>query len=143
MLPSGYTVAVRSGTAAGGDELAVLAPDGRLCVTIELTERGPSVRIEAAELSVASRGKMQLSADSLTLTSDNDLALVAGGDLRLEAKGKLATQAFEQSIVATHGDVAVQANDDVRLDGERVRLNSPDAAPLRHARELRGEEGER
>jgi hypothetical protein len=133
-LPSGYVVDVQGGAS---EALRVLAPDGRVCVTIELTDKGPAVHIEAASLSVASRGQLSLSAQSVELAAEQDVILRAGGDVKLVADGKLTSTAFEQDLVATHGDVRIEANDDVRVDGERIRLNSPDLPPLRHAGQLR------
>lgn len=133
-LPSGYVVDVQAGAS---EALRVLAPDGRVCVTIELTEKGPAVHIEAAALSVASRGPIALSAQSVELAAEHDLVLRAGGDVKLVAEGKMTSTAFEQDLVATHGDVRIEANDDVRVDGERIRLNSPDLPPLRRSGQLR------
>ncbi len=133
-LPSGYVVDVQAGPS---EALRIVAPDGRVCVTIELTEKGPAVHIEAASLSVASRGPLALSARSVELAAEEDVVLRAGGDIKLTAEGKLTSTAFEQDLVATHGDVRIEANDDVRVEGERIRLNSPDLPGLRRPGELR------
>lgn len=126
-LPSGYAVDV----SARPERLDIKAPDGTICLTITLAPEGPRVEISAASLSVESRGEIALRAETLTLAARRDLSLSAGEDAAITAGGALQTKAFEQHIEATHGDIRVQANDDVRIDGERVRLNSPDAAPLR------------
>lgn len=114
-LPSGYAVAV---TTEGGERLTVRAPDGRVCVTITLTAQGPAVEIDAASLSIASRGDLRLEAERMTLASR--------GALTLEAQGELVLQGHSQHLVSTHGDIHVEANDDVRVDGERIRLNAPE-----------------
>ena len=41
-----------------------------------------------------------------------------------EVGGRASLEAHDVRIQARRGDVAVKANDDVRLDGERVLLNS-------------------
>jgi hypothetical protein len=132
-LPSGYSMAVHGPTSAGArlGELELRAPDGRVCLTVVLGPNGPEVRIEAAELSIATRGKLELRAEDLSLVAAKDLSIRAGGALSLDAAGHLETRGFSQAIRATHGDIHVEANDDVRVDGERVRLNAPDAVPLR------------
>ncbi len=123
-LAGGYGLEVRASDGSGrASALDVRAPDGRVCLTIRLDDGGPRVEITAASLSVR--------ADDLALEAKKDLALRAGGGILLEAQGALVSRALEQHIEATRGDILVEANDDVRLEGERVRLNSPDAPPLR------------
>ncbi|MFO0553966.1 MAG: hypothetical protein U0271_36640 [Polyangiaceae bacterium] len=119
-LPSGYGVSVTTGPE---ERLELKAPDGRVCLRIRLTEAGPELEVEAAALSVVSRGSMSLRAERLSIEAEKDLAIKAGGTLTTEGRS--------QHLSATHGDFHVEANDDVRLDGERVRLNAPEAAPLR------------
>lgn len=114
-LPSGYAVSV---TADGAERLTVRAPDGRVCVTITLTAQGPAVEIDAASLSIASRGALRLEADELSLASRGALTLAAEGDVVVQGRS--------QHLVSTHGDIHVEANDDVRVDGERIKLNAPE-----------------
>jgi len=131
-LPSGYSMSVNTPTEQRGlGALELRAPDGRVCLTVFLGPNGPEVRIEAAELSIATRGKMDLEAESMSLTARRDFSLRAGGDISIETPGHLSTSGFSQSLTSTHGDLHLDANDDVRVDGERIRLNAPDAPPLR------------
>jgi hypothetical protein len=95
------------------------------------------VAIDAAALSIRSRGPMQLAGQEVRIEAERGLALRSGGPLAIETDETLSLRGREQHLEATHGDVHVEANDDVRLDGERVRLNAPDAAPLRRPREPR------
>ena len=53
--------------------------------------------------------------EGVAITTDGDVAIVAAGDLE--------TRARTQTIAAELGDVRVVANDDVRLTGERIRMN--------------------
>lgn len=114
-----------------GDRLDVKAPDGRVCLSIQMTPDGPRVEISAAALAVTATGTLSLAADTLRLDARRDLAITTGGDVRIEAAGALVTRAVEQRIEATLGDVRIGANDDVRVDGERVLLNAPEAPRLR------------
>jgi len=128
MFASGYGVTVRT---ANGEQLELRAPDGRVCLRVTLTERGPAVEIETADLSILSHGAIRLGAQDLEIEATRSLAIKSGGDFRIESAGQLATTAASQKIEATRGEIHVKANDDVRVDGERVRLNAPEAPPLR------------
>ena len=97
-LPSGRTIECADAE-EGGELVTIRSPSGTVELEVRLTERGPVLRFEAASL-------------------------------ELEAKGTIRTRckAFEvvaedAEITATRGDVAIRANDDVRLNGERVKLN--------------------
>ncbi len=106
-------------------ELSIRAPDGRVCLQVTLTPEGPRVELDSVSLSIAARGDLKMSCDNMELRAEKDLALSAGGDVTLRAEGELTTEGLAQTIRATRGDVQVKANDDVDLDGERIRLNSP------------------
>lgn len=131
MLRSGYGLEATEGT--GADHLSITAPDGRICLKIVLLPDGPLVEMQSVSLSIAARDALTLECDRLDiharqeiiLRSDGDLSQQAGGDLRLRAEGLLETEAHTQHLRARWGDIQVTANDDVLLDGERIRLNSP------------------
>lgn len=130
-LSSGY--GVRTEERAGGDLLEIVAPDGRVCLQIVLTPEGPRVQIESAALHVRTHGALQLECEalavhareSISLRSDGGVSIEAGVDLVANAGRMIETEAWGQEIRARRGDVHLEANDDVLLDGERVRLNSP------------------
>lgn len=126
-LPSGYAVDVRTAP----EELVVRAPGGQICLRVHLTPEGPQVEIDAGSIALRSKGEISLSGSRVVLEGRDGIALRSGADLAIEAEGALRTTAFEQVIEATGGDIHVDANDDVRVDGERIRLNSPEPAPLR------------
>ena len=52
-----------------------------------------------------------------------DVSISSGGDATVEAAGDLETFARAQHHTANLGNVNIRANDDVRLNGERVRMN--------------------
>lgn len=133
-LGSGYALEVVTADPArqgAHDELVLSAGNGRICLRVTLGPEGPAVSIEAASLSIQSRGAIELSGREVSIESEEGLRLRSGGSIAVEAEQAMSLRAREQHLEATHGDVHVEANDDVRLDGERVRLNAPDAAPLR------------
>lgn len=126
-LPSGYAIDVRTAP----EELVVRAPSGGICLRVHLTPEGPRVEIDAGSIALRSEGEISLAGSRIVLEGREGVSLRSGADLAIEAQGTLRTTATEQLIEATKGDIHVEANDDVRVDGERIRLNSPDAAPIR------------
>ena len=121
-LHAGYAL-----TLQGKDkkELRLEAPDGRLCLSIILTPEGPKVELVAAALSIATEGDVALACDTFEVAARQDIVLDAGGEIRARADGPLRTEALAQQHRATLGNIELTANDDVSLEGERVRLNSP------------------
>lgn len=131
-----------------GDRLEVSAPDGKICLSMTLTEAGPVLELQGVSLQIAAEETLRLQcrdldldvARDVRLRAGGDLVQQAGGDMRLAAEGELRTEASAQHQQARLGDFEVHANDDVMLDGERVRLNSP-RTPIKdgseqHTREL-------
>jgi hypothetical protein len=113
--------------------LHLQAPDGTVCLTISLRPGGPAVELSAASLRVATTGDLTLDCERLQvnarerieLLSGADIALDAGANVTTRATGEIATEADGQQHRARLGNIDLAANDDVSLQGERVRLNSP------------------
>lgn len=98
-----------------GHLLRLLGPDGERSLEIALTPEGPVLRLHsglrmdlAGDLAVDARHVSLHGREGLTLTSGADASLMAAGDL--VARAEL-------------GDLTLRANDDVRIDGERIRMN--------------------
>ena len=94
------------------DLVRIRNKDGACVLTVELTEAGPVLRFEGAALELVAPRSLD----------------VACGELRIEATGAARIGAKSVEIEARAGDVDVRANDDVRMNGERVHLNSTDPA---------------
>lgn len=105
------------------DTLELFGRDGKVVLAIEVRETGPVLRFEGAGLTLKAAGELVLDARKLTLRSEEALSLSTGGDLDLVAAGDLRSTARVQTITAELGDVRLEANDDVRIDGERVLVN--------------------
>ena len=103
--------------------LQIVAPDGHVSLTIHVSPAGPVLRFEGAGLIVHTSGALAIDAQQVAIRGRDGVAIVSGGDAHISATGDLHTQARTQSISATSGDVNVKANDDVKLKGERIRLN--------------------
>jgi uncharacterized protein (DUF2345 family) len=129
-LQHGYAVRVPQ-----ADLIEVVAPGGELCLSIRLDVGGPIVEVRAAALRVASQGDLSLDCDRFEVNARQDIALVSGGgiaqdahgDVTIRADGEIATEAEGQQHHARRGNVDIRANDDVMLEGERVKLNGPRA----------------
>ncbi len=104
-------------------ELRITDRNGGLGITISVREDGVILHLERADLAIRADGNLELSAERLHLHGRSGLALSSDGDLEVEASGDITSAGRIQHIKATRGNVNVEANDDVRLEGERVRLN--------------------
>lgn len=120
-LAGQHKIEIRRGEQA--DTLELLGRDGRVVFAIEISERGPVLRFEGPGLTIRAAGDLSLEAPRLSLRAEESLALSTGGDLDISAAGDLRSTARTQQITADLGDVRVDANDDVRIDGERVLVN--------------------
>jgi hypothetical protein len=105
------------------DTIELIGGDGKVVIAIEVSERGPVLRFEGPSLTLKAAGELALSARKLTLHADEALTLRTGGDLELCAAGEIRSTATAQTIIAELGDVRLDANDDVKIDGERVLVN--------------------
>ncbi|HEY8377051.1 MAG TPA: hypothetical protein VIK91_11205 [Nannocystis sp.] len=120
-LAGQHRIEVRRDAAA--DTVELIGRDGKVVLAIEITESGPVLRFEGAGLTLRAAGELALQARRLTFQAEEALALQTGGDLDIAAAGDLRSIARAQTITADLGDVRVEANDDVRIDGERVLVN--------------------
>lgn len=144
---TGYRVAAER--RAGDEEITVTAPDGRLCMRIRLLAEGPVIEVQSPSIHMVSTGALRLDCESLTVNAEREIALNAGvlqqtarGDVRVQAGGTFDVAADAQRLWARTGDISLEANDDVSLDGERVLLNSPKAvAPVAPAERRTPEAG--
>ncbi|HEX8985869.1 MAG TPA: hypothetical protein VF767_10565 [Bryobacteraceae bacterium] len=105
-LASGRSVVCRP--AGSCDELTIRGPEGEVLLEVVLTPKGPVLRFQAAQVQLECQGSFKVRCDSFELETAGDIVQQAGGEMRLEA---------------LRGNLDVRANDDVNLNGERVRLN--------------------
>jgi hypothetical protein len=110
---SGRTVECR--VVDGRDEVIVRGIAGDVELEVLLTPSGPVLRFRAAELVLESKGRLALDC--------HDFALRTRGDALLDVQGDLQATARATEIESRRGDVQITANDDVKLNGERVKLN--------------------
>lgn len=126
---AGHVVRLRGVGADHDERLELFAPGGRLCLTIRLTPDGAQLELDGVELHVRAHERLRLSGSHVEVSAHKTLELRSEGEIVQRARGLATSVAFEHQVEATHGEIRLVANDDIALDGERVRLNSP-ATPL-------------
>lgn len=115
-LASGRSVVVLQG---GGDErVEIRSASGDLVLSLRLTDEGPVFSLQGASFEIAAAKSLSLRADTVHVAARRDLTMEAGCTLR--ATGR------DVEVEAEPGQIAIHANDDVDITGERVRLNSDD-----------------
>jgi uncharacterized protein (DUF2345 family) len=97
--------------------------DNRVMLSIHLTETGPVLKLGGTDLTIQTLGNLAVEAERLTLHGRAGLALVSGADITVQAAGDVHSSGRHQTITASPGEVTITANDDVKLDGERIRMN--------------------
>lgn len=105
-----------------GGVLRLVAADGAQPLEIEVGPRGPLLRLRAG-IGIVVDGPISLSAQAVALTAREEISLNSGGGIALRADGDVTSEGRDNTIVARLGDVAIRANDDVRVNGERIKLN--------------------
>ena len=101
--------------APDGDRLTVSSSDGTVELDVLLTEKGPLLRFRSAELHMTATRDIRMQCDDFRVDARGKAVIAAGDDL--VAAGKTC------ELRATRGEARIKANDDVRVKGERIRLN--------------------
>jgi hypothetical protein len=107
----------------GGEEIRLVAPDGAVPVTIEVTAEGVVLRLGSVNVALRAAKDLSISAEHLILEGRSGVEVASGRDLELDVGGDLRSTAQQQFIRAERGSVDVHASDDVKLAGERVLVN--------------------
>jgi hypothetical protein len=105
------------------DVLQILGPQGRPTVVIRVGQEGAQVELAGGPVVLRVDGDLRIEAERLQLHARDRLSLSSGRDAEVVVEESLATTAKRQSLTSTLGDVRIFANDDVRMDGERIRMN--------------------
>ena len=112
-------------------ELKLLNKNRVLQLVIQVKDEGLTVNVNAYHLNVDATDQLNLSAkkvniiasDQINFKTQGNLVQQVDKDILTEAGGTNKMIAQVQKITASLGNVEIKANDDVRLDGERVLLN--------------------
>jgi len=125
---SGRAVTLEEG---GGERLVVRSPSGVVELTIRFTPEGPVLSFASAALELSTPGALRVDCAKLKLTAREGIEVTAGGSVKgdiqgnhdLIVSGASRVEADSIAVKARLGDVAIKANDDVRVNGERIFLN--------------------
>ncbi len=120
-------------TRDGGVTTLALGPiGGPVEIEIVIGVAGPVVRVHAAQLELTTRGPLALSCEdfhlhargNIELRAEGDLRQLVAGDLECVAAGDVRLDGKAMRARARRGELRLEAHDDVRIDGEKVLLNS-------------------
>lgn len=128
-LPSGRTVEVHRGP---NESLTIYHPTGQVEVSISLTEDGPVLSMAAAAINMRTSGDLNISCDrfrvrsrsSVDIRTDGDMVQQVGGNATTEVEGVALTAAHSVGVAAREGDLDLEADSDVLVNGNRVLINS-------------------
>lgn len=123
---------VRLSRKPDGEALKVVAPDGEVRLEVLLTPSGavlrvagPHVAIEAGGGLTLRCGRFEVEAEAIALGASGDVTVRAGRGLGLRAGHDAEVSAQAVQVEGRRGEIALKANDDVVVNGERVLLNCP------------------
>jgi len=127
-MPSGRAIQVSQ--EGEREAIRVTSPEGETELHVEFTADGPVLRFRTAALDLqADAVRMQCrtfelqASEQIVERSGGRVDRSAVGDVKETIGGDLLTEARIVDVRARRGDVRLRANDDVRLNGERVKLN--------------------
>jgi hypothetical protein len=131
------TVATHSGrrydiqSGERGDQLTVRSRGGEVVLRVTITDAGPVLAFESAEVELCATRALRLCADEVSVQARGDLRLSSGGaleervggNLHTRVAGALRVEAAEVEIQASEGRLAARARGTIALDGEHIALN--------------------
>ncbi|MFO0588259.1 MAG: hypothetical protein U0441_11995 [Polyangiaceae bacterium] len=119
--------------AGGVDTVHVRDRSGVCVLRIRMTDEGPVLTLAGARLEIEASRSMTLRSEELHIQAGRarldvtgDLEERVAGTVQRHALGDVDVRARRLRMKAMEGDAILEANDDVTLRGERVRLNSDD-----------------
>jgi hypothetical protein len=134
-VPENYTIELKAGSAINinthKEEISILDKNKHVQLVITIKEHGLVIDINAAQLNINAEQELNLTGKKINIKATDQLHIRSGGNLVQEIYKDSLTEvgginkmlAAVQKITATSGEVVLKANDDVKLNGERVKLN--------------------
>ena len=129
-LASGRVVEAADG-GPEGDRVTIRGRGGEVELEVRMTANGPVLRFKAADLELAAAGEVKVECDRFHVRANKEILEETGGHLRqrvagnasVMVRGQHSTKAGEARIEAKRGSVQIEANDNVQLVGERIKMN--------------------
>ena len=115
----------------GRDRFTIRSATGEVELQICMTEKGPLLRFRAAEVELEATRDVKVHCEEFHVKAEKNIIQEAGGDLRqriggqadVKVRGRMTLAAREARLQAKRGNVQIEANDDVEVLGERIKLN--------------------
>lgn len=115
----------------GRDRFTIRSATGEVELQICMTEKGPLLRFRAADVELDATRDVKVHCEEFHVKAAKHIVQEAGGDLRqriggqadVKVRGRLTLAAREARLQAKRGNVQIEANDDVEVLGERIKLN--------------------
>src|SRR5690606_1773062 len=116
-----------------GSQINIMNESGQH-ISIDISEKGLSLHTNAENLHLQANKEINLSAEKIILDAEKEINLKSKGNIITAAEKNTLQEsglvhknvAEDQKIIANLGSVEVKANDDVKIDGERVLFNCED-----------------
>ncbi|MFH1764450.1 MAG: hypothetical protein ABIF09_09685 [Gemmatimonadota bacterium] len=105
------------------DCVRLLDSEGATSLTIRVGAGGTVIELGGGPVALNVEGDLAISSRRLMLHGREEVTITSDADVRIEAQENALIKAKRQEIIATRGDMKVYANDDVKIDGERIRMN--------------------
>ncbi len=115
----------------GRDRLTIRSATGEVELQICLTEKGPLLRFRAADVELEATRDVKVHCEEFHVKAQKHIIQETGGDLRqriggqadVKVRGRMTLAGREARLLAKRGNVQIEANDDVEVVGERIKLN--------------------
>jgi hypothetical protein len=123
-LDHGRSLVIEGEGEAGGELVTLRSPSGEIEIEVVITPEGPRLRLHAVDLALVASKRVTIDCEDLELRCTRDMSIEVGGDQREVIAGNARHEAHTTTIETRRGDLTIRANDDARVEGERVLLNS-------------------
>jgi len=105
------------------DRVRLLEADGTTSLTIRVGAGGTVIELGGGPVALNVEGDLAISSRRLLLHGREEVAISSDADVKVVAGENASLRAKRQEIVSTRGDLKASANDDVIINGERIRMN--------------------
>jgi len=122
-IPLTFNRSLQVERTAAGDRLRIQSPDDEVELEVLITASGPVLRFKSVDIELQATKSVKVECEDYSVKASGSIHHETAGDMHLIAKENLEIEGKISSLRATRGDVKIKANDDVRVKGERIRLN--------------------
>src|SRR5262249_37688993 len=117
--------------APDGDRLTVVGRGGEVLLRVTMTDKGPLLAFESAEIEIAAARRLALAADEVEVAARRSMRTTVGGDAhehgagagQARVAGEDRVEAAAVAVQASERGVEVRAMGRIALDGEHIGLN--------------------